>query len=461
MASGKAEDLRKRIKEISSTINHHREILRDLEKQKSSLQGELNSIRDPMAWLPLEISSNIFMQCLSTTNTITLPNPRGPPMVFVQICQSWRNIALSTSSLWTSIRVERPSPKFVKFFKIWLERARNLPLSIVLFDSLDYESIQELVVEQRAGQLRHLEVYLESLEDVGELTKIAPLFVSLETLKVGHAGSEYKVDGTRDDWGSPRGHELCVDLLRATPNLLEYQISDMYSYVHVSYHSWHGIQPLTHSSLRHLYLGGDTADNRNSSVIIKHLTLPALQTLRISYFDISLADLASLLTRSSASLLSLDIQDDVPDLVGVECCRLVPGITNLKIPFESQPADFTGRFFESLAPTDELLPNLCHLSISRNSGFFNRSQFEHVLTILSARRGQLQSFRLVFLHQKVEPLVVIGTGRVTRGGPRVRVGPGTGTGLRWDFRWTRGYPYGPVGNSDREFYTHSKCSPDS
>ncbi|KAJ7506870.1 hypothetical protein B0H11DRAFT_245559 [Mycena galericulata] len=423
MASGKAEDLRKRIKEISSTITRHREILRDLEKQKSSLQGELNSIRDPMARLPLEISSNIFMQCLSTTNTITLPNPRGPPMVFVQICQSWRNIALSTPSLWTSIRVERPSLKFVNFLEIWLERARNLPLSIVLFDSLDYESIQELVVEQRAGQLRHLEVYLESLEDVGELTKIAPLFVSLETLKVGHAGSEYKVDGTRDDWGSPRGHELCIDLLRATPNLLEYQISDMYSYVHVSYHSWHGIQPLTHSSLRHLYLGGDHPDNRNSSVIIKHLTLPALQTLRISYFDISIADLASLLTRSSASLLSLDIQDDVPDLVGVECCRLVPGITNLKINLESYPADFG--FFESLARTDEFLPNLRHLSILRNTECFNRSQLEHVLTILSARRGQLQSFRLVFVREKVEPLdadILFQLRQFVESGMRIHIG---------------------------------------
>ncbi|KAJ7506883.1 hypothetical protein B0H11DRAFT_2323538, partial [Mycena galericulata] len=411
MASGKAEDLRKRIKEISSTITHHREILRDLEKQKSSLQGELNSIRDPMARLPLEISSNIFMQCLSTTNTITLPNPRGPPMVFVQICQSWRNIALSTPSLWTSIRVERPSTKFVKFLEIWLERARNLPLSIVLFESLDYDSIQELVVEQRAGQLRHLE--------------IAPLFVSLETLKVGHAGSEYKYDGTRDDWVSPRGHQLCVDLLRATPNLLEYHISDMYSYVHVSYPSWHGFQPLTHSSLRQLYLGGDTADNRNSSVIIKHLTLSALQTLRISYFDISLGDLESLLTRSSASLRSLDIQDDIPDLVGVECCRLVPGITNLKILFESQPAGFTGKFFESLARTDEFLPNLRHLSISRNSGFFNRSQFEHVLTILSARRGQLQSFRLVFLHQKAEPFdadILFQLRQFVESGMRIHIG---------------------------------------
>jgi hypothetical protein len=40
------------------------------------------------------------------------------------------------------------------------------------------------------------------------------------------------------------------------------------------------------------------------------------------------------------------------------------------------------------------------------------------------------------------PWIVIGTGRATRGGPWVRVGPGTGTGRSREFLWTRRYPSG-------------------
>ncbi|KAJ7482835.1 hypothetical protein B0H11DRAFT_1627770, partial [Mycena galericulata] len=75
------------IKEISSANTRQREVLRDL-----------NLIFDPMARLPVEISSDIFMRCLHTGPAP--PDPREVPMILLRICHSWRNLALSIPSLW-------------------------------------------------------------------------------------------------------------------------------------------------------------------------------------------------------------------------------------------------------------------------------------------------------------------------------------------------------------------------
>ncbi|KAJ7740247.1 hypothetical protein DFH07DRAFT_751730, partial [Mycena maculata] len=92
-----ADNLRARVNEISSAIARQTEILRDLETQRSVARGELNAILDPMARLPLEISSEILTKCLPI-----LPkcHPRETPALFLSVCHAWKNIALATPSLW-------------------------------------------------------------------------------------------------------------------------------------------------------------------------------------------------------------------------------------------------------------------------------------------------------------------------------------------------------------------------
>ncbi|KAJ7456789.1 hypothetical protein B0H11DRAFT_1739136, partial [Mycena galericulata] len=97
MDAGRVSEIHKRIDKLSSEIARQREILSDLENQKSAAQGELNTILDPMSRLPLEISSDIMLRCLPTT---TRADPLAAPMVFLNICRSWRNIALATPALW-------------------------------------------------------------------------------------------------------------------------------------------------------------------------------------------------------------------------------------------------------------------------------------------------------------------------------------------------------------------------
>ncbi|KAJ7080465.1 hypothetical protein C8R44DRAFT_824276 [Mycena epipterygia] len=62
-----ATELRTRIADLSSTIEHQKQILKDLENSRSDARRDLNSLLDPMARMPLEILSDIFMQCLPVT----------------------------------------------------------------------------------------------------------------------------------------------------------------------------------------------------------------------------------------------------------------------------------------------------------------------------------------------------------------------------------------------------------
>jgi hypothetical protein len=52
------------IKELSSEITLQKKLLKQLEHDKSLLQGQLNTVVDPSERLPLEISSEIFLQCI-------------------------------------------------------------------------------------------------------------------------------------------------------------------------------------------------------------------------------------------------------------------------------------------------------------------------------------------------------------------------------------------------------------
>ncbi|KAJ6558198.1 hypothetical protein B0H19DRAFT_1235139 [Mycena capillaripes] len=70
------EELRARIVKLSEEINLQKELLRKLERDKSLVQRQLNVSLDPMARLPLEISSEILLECLPP---LPEPPPQGAP----------------------------------------------------------------------------------------------------------------------------------------------------------------------------------------------------------------------------------------------------------------------------------------------------------------------------------------------------------------------------------------------
>ncbi|KAJ6525106.1 hypothetical protein DFH09DRAFT_936997, partial [Mycena vulgaris] len=92
-----AEELELRIDKLSADIIQQKEVLKQLESSKSAAQRQLNAIRDPVARLPLEISSDILIQCLPVRPG---PNTSDAPLLFLNICNAWTDITLSTPALW-------------------------------------------------------------------------------------------------------------------------------------------------------------------------------------------------------------------------------------------------------------------------------------------------------------------------------------------------------------------------
>ncbi|KAJ7284093.1 hypothetical protein C8J57DRAFT_1054765, partial [Mycena rebaudengoi] len=90
-------ELRDRLVEISSSIARQKLVLEGLERNRIDTLRQLNTILDPISRLPFELSSDIFIRCLPK---LRHPNTSTAPIIFLGICTTWADIALSTPALW-------------------------------------------------------------------------------------------------------------------------------------------------------------------------------------------------------------------------------------------------------------------------------------------------------------------------------------------------------------------------
>ncbi|KAJ6544544.1 hypothetical protein DFH09DRAFT_1389852 [Mycena vulgaris] len=423
---------RARIKEISLAIKRQKEILRDLENYKRDAQSDLNSIRDPMARLPFELSSDIFMRCLA--DDTPGPHRNAAPMVFIRACRSWSKIAISTPSLWAAIRAEYPDARFGNLMDVWLARARNRPLSIALTVRGPFNSAVCQSVLRHAGQVHTLELYLPSGDD---LERITTPFPSLKTLVIGQGPIDDE-EGDSDDSGWHRNRyrvtyhshnaRESVGMLRAAPGLVDCKFDTIYYEVEFCDADYAEPDELTHLSLKHLHL--------DSSALIlqaQHLTLPALETIQIST-PVSHDPFLEFLTRSSPPLKSWGMEREMEIPLGLEpssntVFRLLPGLKDLRVTFSkssSQPSFFLEEL--AVASPPQFLPNLRNLTIS---GEFtpDRSQYAKLISTLSARRAShspMESFRLECVKTKPDADIITALQQLAADGMSIHVSTGFG-----------------------------------
>ncbi|KAJ7457920.1 hypothetical protein B0H11DRAFT_2286716 [Mycena galericulata] len=378
------EELKARIKKITADIEQQKEVLEKLEHSKSLVQRQLNNARDPVAPLPAEISSEIFTQCLPL---LAEPGARNIPMLLLNICNTWTDIALSTPALWAAVRVVFPRPEgFLQLLRTWLQRARNRPLSLSLTNTFHEGAVP--IVWQHGQQLKHLEFYHKQEDgensdedsdeeiDIWEYTSPGQLPL-LETLTIGH--SAYM-----DEAPTYRGSQI-IEILRLAPNLVECVLDC----VHPTWSS-RVQEPLVLPTLRRLMFGTDGDFPHSDDGLLMHLTIPRLEALTLSMRAISFADVLSFLKRSLPPLQQLVLGDGVEyggiDQL-VECLRLVPTVAHFELWY---PETRAAGVFTLLEETpSRLLPNLRNLNIrpiSRISDYL----WEILLSALIVHRTQIQ-----------------------------------------------------------------------
>jgi hypothetical protein len=372
------QELRVRIDKLSTEIVLQRELLRKLEEDKSLIQRQLNSVLDPVARLPLEISSEIFLCCLP-------PRPEAAahhfPMLLLKICNAWTSIALSTPALWASIGLVFPCAEgFEEGVSAWLRRACNRPLSVSLRGQLD-GGVAPLI-RQHGERLKHLEICDdEEYEYDGEQptinlmggTTFGPLPL-LETLTIRALG-----DGRARDFSGTQ----ILDLLRSAPNLTE----AIFGNVNFTY--MYNVVPgekLVLPALRRLIFEESAEGPDPDYGILRRLTLPALETLSVSRAD---DGFFPFLKHSSPPLQELILTYGESGVPIAECLRLVPTLTRFTLLWPR--AHLVAESFAALAESPSpIVPNLHSLTIYLNSSTITDSSWKTLLRALSARRNQLQ-----------------------------------------------------------------------
>ncbi|KAJ8075570.1 hypothetical protein PM082_021200 [Marasmius tenuissimus] len=139
------------------------------EEELVSALHSLENLSSAIFALPDELLALIF-ELLVEGDTMghTMSKSAGP-WIIAQTCRRWRQLALSTPSLWTLIRVHSLflSRQPIKVLKTWLERSQGHPLSCLLYMN-NSPSVAEIeddifqLVLENSYRWRHLEMDLDS-----------------------------------------------------------------------------------------------------------------------------------------------------------------------------------------------------------------------------------------------------------------------------------------------------------
>ncbi|KAJ7613134.1 hypothetical protein FB45DRAFT_1112870 [Roridomyces roridus] len=143
---------RNRIAQVDIEIKELEHTLSMRLTERNQCRQVLARYKYPILTLPNEITSEIFLHSLpSHTEFVSLVGPDSPSSL-LQICKQWRDVALGTPALWSSIHVDvnhnPPSvyERHLKLLELWLERSGTYPLSIRLWDMRSDEELASVDV---------------------------------------------------------------------------------------------------------------------------------------------------------------------------------------------------------------------------------------------------------------------------------------------------------------------------
>ncbi|KAJ7633183.1 hypothetical protein FB45DRAFT_1058147 [Roridomyces roridus] len=179
---------RARIAQLDTEIEKLRQLMDSLLAEREQCQQVLADYKYPVLTLPAEITSEIFMQFLPSY-------PHRPsfvefqsPSFLLQICRRWRDVALATPALWSTMELLLyNSPHHAQqrdLLKMWLQRSGSFALSI-LFDyykeSADDEPLIQECIEallDHAWRWQDIDITF-SFEELCKITGAMPLLRSV------------------------------------------------------------------------------------------------------------------------------------------------------------------------------------------------------------------------------------------------------------------------------------------
>ncbi|KAJ7649948.1 hypothetical protein FB45DRAFT_6032 [Roridomyces roridus] len=378
--------IEEQIEQISLEIQRQKDVLKKLKSDKILLQQQLNALRDPVARLPLEISSDIFLRCLPPRSGYPEEYPRPKthlaPLLFLNVCHHWTNIALSTPALWASIGIAFPcTSAFKNLLETWLRRAGSRLLHISLRGIFD--SVVAHPIQSHSAQLESLVISFDQTDDLDDLEDESydflggnHLHMELPRLRVLEIRG---VGGVKCFWLSL--HRL----LRRAPNLTEIFIQNV-SFLETINDEEPDSVVLPHLRQLTLYENFDG---------INWVSTPRLEILCLSTEHLFTESFISFLRQACPPLRKLELCGDSHSHNFEDSMALIPTLTHLDILcLESALAE---ALFGFLAQNPHHVPNLETMELDEVI-IPRLASPNDVLTalasVLSVRRSRLKAVRL-------------------------------------------------------------------
>jgi hypothetical protein len=322
--------------------------LEELDLEILRLQTErqilIESLTFPVATLPVEITSQIFVHCLTEPHDLRNASTSDAPLVLARVCRRWRDIALSVPELWTSwsLATDGGRQERVSYsLKLWLARSKNRPLSIRLHykdgtsgeatsddedwweRGNDYADKVLPILREHCRQWENIEFNVPLGFLRGSLGSFIPAegLPVLRHLTLGSSQEDWSVAGGYFAEGpitlfmeAPQLTSLHLILERHTPGLdvmdhVDLPFTQLTSFTgtsfsipeclfvlgqtpllvdctfsldeHASSHPFISIEPLQNLKLFKLWSAGSRTPLSYSGRLLAHLTLPSLETLAL------------------------------------------------------------------------------------------------------------------------------------------------------------------------------------
>ncbi|KAJ7128716.1 hypothetical protein C8R44DRAFT_778553 [Mycena epipterygia] len=347
---------RSRMNAVDSQIATLQASIRPLRLERKTLKAHLDAYIYPVLTLPNEITSEIFFQSLDSSER--LPSDPSSPLFLGHICRKWREIALSTPSLWSTIEIKiiNTHDSALRLLETWLARSRDCCLTVSIFHSCPelasahkfvdailphhkrWWKIQLVipfrdipVIGDELPLLEELSIGRYDWNDVAEPAEAAlPLTMFQGAPKLRKVGfirlnpNAFALPWEKITWIcllNVQFPQHVAQLLRAAINVDSFGIQILSSSDDEIMANLADVPPLVHlERLTFIRVDGSGHDPRAQTQLLAKLTLPALNYLCLSEPtfrpDLVLA-VQSLLSRSRCHLPSLCIEitdADIPSI---------------------------------------------------------------------------------------------------------------------------------------------------
>ncbi|KAJ7739851.1 hypothetical protein B0H16DRAFT_1890933 [Mycena metata] len=450
MSSRQNDILRTRLEEVNTAISEQQALLDkitktmvELQADRRLIQSQLDSIVYPVHSLPLDVILEIFGHCVSESG----PRTHGgvpvvnwehnfghesywSPTTIFRVCRSWREIALATPTLWTTIdfrpRHDCPGHRVERYLEYRAIITRDLPLSVNINSD---EIVRNLGRAAFATLIRRAAPRLASLKlrvaakGIFELDRYPPSFPLLQKLEI-HFGDEDCM-GSRDierafkhapllrdvrtrsgpidfPWTQLKRFdglfvedEECWHILTLATNLVEATFNP-----HTYEAPPDDLVPLRHSKVQTFTLIGSRWRPKGYTSVLPLLTLPALQNLHLlEHTENDIDHILLFLPRHAAQLRTFRFSGRTELALTLKSLHPMLHLTDLTLELGIEPMPYIHEFIHELEDLEKaFLPQLRRISLLRCGYLMNSTDIEMVARGLSTRwetpNNQLASFRL-------------------------------------------------------------------